>query len=47
MNRIPIPVIRKEHYDAFLALPTADIPKTFDEWEKGIARERAEFEVLV
>jgi hypothetical protein len=42
MNDIPIPIIRKEHYDAF-AIPTTDIPKTFDVWAKSIAQERAQF----
>jgi hypothetical protein len=44
MNEMPIPVIRsKGDYDAFLAIPTTDLPKTFDEWQKGMAREREQF----
>jgi hypothetical protein len=42
-NETPFPLIRKEDYDAFLAIPTADIPKTFDEWQQGIAAEHSEF----
>jgi hypothetical protein len=43
VNESPFPLIRREHYDAFVAIPTADIPKTFDEWQKRLANTRAEF----
>ena len=44
MNEIPVPVIRNsKDYDAFLAIPTADIPKTFSEWQNGMTKEREQF----
>ncbi len=42
MATITIPRIRQEHYKAFLALPTANLPDTFDEWLKDRSLEERE-----
>jgi hypothetical protein len=43
MATVPVPVIREEHYQAFLALPTIDIPKTFDELRNDQANDERNF----
>jgi len=43
MPEVPVPVIREEHYQAFLALPTAEMPETFDEWRNERAQDERNF----
>jgi len=37
-----LPVIRSDDYDAFRAIPTLDLPDTYDEWLKLFAERKSE-----
>jgi|SRR5438270_801749 hypothetical protein len=43
MPTVPVARIRQEHYKAFLALPTKNIPDTFEEWRNNQAAEEIHY----
>jgi hypothetical protein len=40
---VPVPRIREENYKAFLALPTKNIPDTFNKWRDDQATEELHY----
>src|SRR6266487_1086148 len=43
MATVPVPRTRAEHYKAFLALPTKNLPDTFDRWRDERAAEEIHY----